>query len=76
MKLPVSDIIVTTQGPISLTVIDQLPRHVFDTATEWAKKAEKSPFWLANRSTKVDSPRASLAAVKPTTTSPRSKSDE
>ena len=49
---------------------------MFDAAVQWAMKAEKAPFWRSHRSTKSDSPRESLTAVRVTGVGARSKSDE
>ncbi|KAI0088224.1 hypothetical protein BDY19DRAFT_994141 [Irpex rosettiformis] len=71
-----SDIREVDERSLLVAMKPQLPRHIFDAATEWAKKAEKSPFWRTHRPTRSESPRASLATVKPSGGGLRSKSDD
>ncbi|KAI0080417.1 hypothetical protein K474DRAFT_1589825 [Panus rudis PR-1116 ss-1] len=52
-----------------------LSRQIFDAALQWAMKSDKAPFWRTHRSTKSDSPRESLAAVRSAGV-PRSRSEE
>ncbi|KAI0342433.1 ARM repeat-containing protein [Trametopsis cervina] len=71
-----SDIREVDEQSLLIALKPAVPRHIFDAATEWAKKAEKSMFWRNHRVTRSESPRASLAAVKPSSAGLRSKSDE
>ncbi|KAI0701928.1 hypothetical protein BC835DRAFT_1321753 [Cytidiella melzeri] len=71
-----SDIREVDERSLLVALKPPLPRHIFDAATEWARKAEKSPYWRSSRSARSESPKASLAAVKSSGAGLRQKSNE
>lgn len=56
----------------------QLPRHILDSAIQWAMKADKTSFWnsFKKAASKVESPRESMVSVRKHSTSVTKKSDE
>ncbi|EKM56683.1 uncharacterized protein PHACADRAFT_183284 [Phanerochaete carnosa HHB-10118-sp] len=70
-----SDIQDVDERSLLLALKPPLSRHIFDAAKSWAKAADKSVFWRTQRAARSDSPKDSLASVKPNAAS-RSKSEE
>ncbi|GJE86329.1 Pkinase-domain-containing protein [Phanerochaete sordida] len=70
-----SDIQDVDERSLLLALKPPLPRHIFDAAKSWAKTADKSVFWRTQRAVKTDSPKDSLASVRPNAAS-RSRNEE
>ncbi|CDO75088.1 hypothetical protein BN946_scf185010.g13 [Trametes cinnabarina] len=59
-----SDVRDVDEKSLLLAMKAPLSRQVFDAAVQWAMKADKTQFWRSHRSTKVESPRESMATVR------------
>ncbi|KIP05625.1 hypothetical protein PHLGIDRAFT_128766 [Phlebiopsis gigantea 11061_1 CR5-6] len=71
-----SDLRDADERSLLLAMKPQLPRHIFDAAKAWAKGSDKSAFWRTQKIIRLDSPKNSLASVRQTSTSARSRSEE
>ncbi|KZT00186.1 ARM repeat-containing protein [Laetiporus sulphureus 93-53] len=60
-----SDVRDVDERSLLIALKPPLSRQIFDAAVQWAMKSEKSTFWRTYRGAKPDSPRDSLAAVRP-----------
>ncbi|KAF7796314.1 hypothetical protein EIP86_007491, partial [Pleurotus ostreatoroseus] len=59
-----SDIRDVDERSLLITLKPPLSRQIFDAATQWAMKADRTNFWRTHRSTKLESPKDSLATVR------------
>ncbi|KZT22328.1 WD40 repeat-like protein [Neolentinus lepideus HHB14362 ss-1] len=77
-----SDVQDINERSLLMSMKTPLPRQVFDSAVQWAMRAEKSQFWRGYRraGSKNESPKESMAAsrkfVPPTGTRAKSEEDE
>ncbi|KAJ3554276.1 hypothetical protein NM688_g3197 [Phlebia brevispora] len=59
-----SDIRDVDERSLLIALKPPLSRQLFDAATQWAMKADRTHFWRTHRSIKSESPKDSLAAVR------------
>ncbi|KAL4253381.1 Serine/threonine-protein kinase Vps15-like protein [Abortiporus biennis] len=72
-----SEIKEVDEQSLLLSMKPPISRQVFDAAVQWAMKADKTQFWRSHRSSKTESPRDSMAAVRSAgAASSRTRSEE
>ncbi|KAF9023922.1 ARM repeat-containing protein [Hymenopellis radicata] len=72
-----SDISTIDEQSLLAAMKPPVPRQIFDTAVQWAMRADKSAFWKGARRSNKDTPRESIMSLRKSTSAmPKSRSDD
>ncbi|KAF9007713.1 hypothetical protein BDZ89DRAFT_1144434 [Hymenopellis radicata] len=72
-----SDISTIDEQSLLAAMKPPVPRQIFDTAVQWAMRADKSAFWKGAHRSNKDTPRESIMSLRKSTSAmPKSRSDD
>ncbi|KAI0753275.1 hypothetical protein C8Q80DRAFT_1096117 [Daedaleopsis nitida] len=71
-----SDVREVDEKTLLLAMKAPLSRQIFESAVQWAMKADKTQFWRSHRAMKSESPRESMATVRSGSAASRARSEE